>query len=355
MRVKGSRLAAAMALLMAFGYSAVCRANTITVTSLNDPSDEGFCTLHDAITAANSANNIGVNGCSGGNGNDTINFDVGSTITLAGTLPNIVHTLTIDGSGVSIAISGANHHLIFEVNSGANLTLNDLTLTDGKSGNGGAIYNDTGTLTVTNCTVSSNVSTADGAGLRNDGTATIVNSTFANNIADNDGGGIANVGTAALTVKSSTFFQNKGASVAAGNLFNSAFGAATLEGDIFVTATNDDNCQGNTAGITDGGYNISDDASCPFSGTSQNSTDAQLSSMGLADNGGPTETIALLSISPAIDQVPPASCTDANGDPLTTDQRGFTRPAAGQNDCDIGAFEGSIGNYAPVDYQPALR
>lgn len=191
MRVKGSRLVAAMALLMALGYSAVCRANTITVTSLNDPSDMGFCTLHDAITAANSANNIGVNGCSGGNGSDTINFDVSSTITLAAMLPNIVHTLTIDGSGQSITISGANHHRIFEVNSSANLTLNDLTLTGANSGNGGAIDNEMGTLTLTNCTVSNNTSTTEGAGLyNNNGTATIVNSTFANNIASNDGGGI---------------------------------------------------------------------------------------------------------------------------------------------------------------------
>jgi hypothetical protein len=57
MRVKESRLLAAMALLLALGHSAVCYANTITVTSLNDPSDIGYCTLHDAITAANSANN----------------------------------------------------------------------------------------------------------------------------------------------------------------------------------------------------------------------------------------------------------------------------------------------------------
>ena len=50
----------ALTMLLTLGSSAVSLANTITVTSLNDPSDEGFCTLHDAIVSANSANNIGV-------------------------------------------------------------------------------------------------------------------------------------------------------------------------------------------------------------------------------------------------------------------------------------------------------
>ena len=49
----------------------------------------------------------------------------------------------------------------------------------------------------------------------------------------------------------------------------------------------------------------------------------------LADYGGPTQTHSLLPGSPAIDAVPPESCT------LETDQRGEPRLAA----CDIGAFE----------------
>ena len=56
----------------------------------------------------------------------------------------------------------------------------------------------------------------------------------------------------------------------------------------------------------------------------------------LQDNGGPTETCALLPDSPAIDAGDNATC-------LTTDQRGATRPvdgdASGAPDCDIGAFE----------------
>src|SRR5262249_3396311 len=55
----------------------------------------------------------------------------------------------------------------------------------------------------------------------------------------------------------------------------------------------------------------------------------------LQNNGGPTQTHALLPSSPAIGGGDPSGCY-AMGSLLTTDQRGFPRPAAG---CDIGAFE----------------
>jgi hypothetical protein len=56
----------------------------------------------------------------------------------------------------------------------------------------------------------------------------------------------------------------------------------------------------------------------------------------LQDNGGPTMTHALLPGSVAIDHVPASMCLDENGDPLTTDQRGFPRD---DSMCDVGAFE----------------
>jgi hypothetical protein len=57
----------------------------------------------------------------------------------------------------------------------------------------------------------------------------------------------------------------------------------------------------------------------------------------LQDNGGPTMTYALLPGSVAIDRIPEAMCVDADGDPLTTDQRGEPRPGGAM--CDVGAFE----------------
>jgi hypothetical protein len=60
----------------------------------------------------------------------------------------------------------------------------------------------------------------------------------------------------------------------------------------------------------------------------------------LGNYGGPTQTIPLLSGSPAIDAGNPGGCTDGNGHLLKTDQRG--KPRHDKEDtsgCDIGAFE----------------
>ena len=57
----------------------------------------------------------------------------------------------------------------------------------------------------------------------------------------------------------------------------------------------------------------------------------------LADNGGPTETHALVEGSVAIDVIPAEDCVDADDQPLTTDQRGYPRPVG--DGCDVGAFE----------------
>ena len=59
----------------------------------------------------------------------------------------------------------------------------------------------------------------------------------------------------------------------------------------------------------------------------------------LQNNGGPTETHALLPGSVAIDQIPEADCVDEDGEPLITDQRGELRPAGAESKCDVGAFE----------------
>jgi hypothetical protein len=89
-------------------------------------------------------------------------------------------------------------------------------------------------------------------------------------------------------------------------------------------------------------YNISDDNSCGFTATgSRNNTNPGLSSDGLVNNGGPTQTISLAPGSPAIDAIPVADCTDQSSPPkpITTDQRGMPRPDYGEFVCDIGAYE----------------
>ena len=99
---------------------------------------------------------------------------------------------------------------------------------------------------------------------------------------------------------------------------------------------------GGQSGITSNGYNIEspgDTCSLNLPTDSVNVSAADLSLRPLADNGGATETRALLPGSVAIDVIPEAACTDADGEPLTTDQRGERRPEADSSMCDVGAFE----------------
>jgi hypothetical protein len=63
----------------------------------------------------------------------------------------------------------------------------------------------------------------------------------------------------------------------------------------------------------------------------------------LQNNGGPTQTHALVAGSPAIDAGDPDGCRDSVKALLRTDQRGFARHADGNKDgtirCDTGAYE----------------
>jgi hypothetical protein len=141
-----------------------------------------------------------------------------------------------------------------------------------------------------------------------EGTFTVINSTFSGNSASNDGGGI----------------------------FNGGGSTTTLKNTIVANSTHGKNCVNRQGKITDGGYNIEDGTSCGFSAAKNSlpSTNPKLASS-LADNGGPTKTIALLTGSPAINAIPQG--TNGCGTQITTDHRGVKRPQG--NRCDIGAFE----------------
>jgi hypothetical protein len=95
--------------------------------------------------------------------------------------------------------------------------------------------------------------------------------------------------------------------------------------------------------ITDAGYNLVEDGSCITDATSF-SGDPLLGD--LADNGGPTQTHALLTGSPAIDAGPPTDGDPIACPPPDTDQRGVSRPQGSA--CDIGAFELESTNSPPT-------
>ena len=112
-------------------------------------------------------------------------------------------------------------------------------------------------------------------------------------------------------------------------------GTATLQNTI-VANNSAGNCFNS---VTSNGYNLSSDGSCDFDGPGDlNNTNPMLGP--LQNNGGPTQTMALLPGSPAIDAGNPTGCTDNLGHLLKTDQRGDPRPnIEDTGGCDMGAYE----------------
>ena len=216
------------------------------------------------------------------------------------------------------------------------------------SGNsGGGVYNAYGTVTVTASTLSGN----SGSGIFNSGMVTVTAST----LSGNSGGAIFNClypgyfGTA--TVTDSTLSGNSG--INGGGIFNDygmvTITASTLSGNYAnfgggiyqvhgVFQIRNTIVAGNSAGVgpdldgalTSLGHNLigDTDGGSGFDATDLLNTDPRLGP--LQHNGGPTETMALLLGSPAID-------AGDNTDAPPTDQRGAPRIFNGT--IDIGAYE----------------
>jgi CSLREA domain-containing protein len=317
------------------GGSAAVAGTTIEVnTDADESNTDGECSLREAILAADT--NLTVDGCAAGSSSerDAIHFALGekARITLGSLLPDITNPsgLTINGQKAKIKVSGDDSWSVLFVRSGAKLNLNHLTVADGKdSGAGGGLLNDGGEVKVRNSTFSGNSSQRFGGGIANFGALEVTNSTFSGNSAPN-GGGISNGFRATLEVTNSTFSGNS-ATQSGGGIINE--GSTTLKNTIVANSTQGGNCVGP---ITDAGYNIEDGTSCGFdpNNNSMPSTEPLLADS-LANNGGPTKTIALLEGSPALNAIPNA--TNGCGTQITTDQRGVSRPQG--SGCDIGAFE----------------
>ncbi len=339
-------------------------------TKVDESNTDGDCSLREAIEAANT--NAKVDRCKAGSATeqDAIQFALGKkakTIVLGTTLPVITDPsgLRINGREASITISGNEQVRVFEVAAGAQLALSKLTVADGlSSGNGGGLLNNGtvkvgkttfsnnsanfgggilnnsgGTLTVTDSTLSTNSAGVNGAGIYNQSggsTLRVTNSTFSENSAGETGGGIFN-NQATLTVTNSTFSENSAGDTGRG-IFNSG-GPVILRNTILANRTSGGNiCTGT---IADGGYNIDTDGTCvEESVTTSQTTDPRLDPDGLQNNGGPTQTIALMKGSPAINAIPKGENGCATE--IKTDQRGVSRPQG--SGCDIGAFERRVRN-----------
>lgn len=175
------------------------------------------------------------------------------------------------------------------------------------------------TTTVDSSTIVGNTS----HGVWTDGTTVVTNST----ITGNSGSGALVGATGSFSASSSTISGNS-----LDGIDNSA-GTATLFGTIVA-----DNAGGScAAAVVDNGFNLDylagETDPCGLSSAFSDVVEANPNLGPLQDNGGSTQTEAIVPGSPAYHAVVATSCPP-------TDQRGVGRPQpAGASFCDIGAFE----------------
>ena len=144
------------------------------------------CSLTHAITAANSDEATG--DCPAGSGADTITLT--GNVTLTAPLPVIESDITIEGNGYTI--SGNERHQIFWVEVDGALTIQNMTLADGRGADDDDLFDEDLLI---------------GGAIVNWGILTINESVLTGNSAD-WGGAILNLGAASVTINDSTFIYN---------------------------------------------------------------------------------------------------------------------------------------------------
>jgi hypothetical protein len=371
----------ALALVLASGLVAAAPASATVVTNT---ADSGAGSLRQAVIDTPPGGAV------------TFDASVTGTITFTTGAVPIAKNLTIDGPGARVlSLSGNNASRIFEISGSAVVTINRLTLTNGQSPNaaseaggailangasltlqdsailnsragpapggatGGAINHSGGSLTIRRSLVAGNKAeggpggTALGGGIEAaTGGLTLENSTVTGNSATStqtaEGGGIDNYGN--LTILNSTIAFNSvdgGTLERAGGVFSNwdapptrSFQANIIASNAVVggagAASHDCDSNGAAPAIPGSDNVIGTPSGCSITGTNNSLTTPAPGLTPLANNGGPTDTVALTPTSPALDHVAPAACP-----PPATDQRGFPRPMG--TACESGAWEAQIG------------
>jgi len=205
-----------------------------------------------------------------------------------------VYDTRINGNTAAVSGGGVFNNGIMNVNRS--------TIDHNQAKSGGGIEHFGGNLHLTNDTLSSNTASDNGGGLYNEASAILTNVTLNLNTTSDPGNG--------------------------GNIFNDN-AQLSIGNSIVAHSVAAGNCGTNGGFLNSLGHNLDDDNTCGFGATGDiTSADPLLSP--LQDNGGATQTHALLSGSPAIDKGDDTACP-------ATDQRGVARPQGAA--CDIGAYE----------------
>jgi hypothetical protein len=275
-------------------------------------------------------------------------------------LPNLNNNLTINGPGANLLTvqrsNAAPNFSVFIVTA-TNVSLAGLTISGGNATGGAGIFNSsTGTLNITGCSVSGNSSLSGGGGVTNTttGTLNITGSTISGNTAAGNGGGIANA-TGTINIINSTISGNSAAGDAGGVDVNNA-GVVNVTNSTITNnrADSDGNATGSGGGTSSGGGTLALRNSIVagnFIGASPATTASDIANIGgtidpassfnligtggsggltngvnnnqvgvadpklgpLVNNGGATQTHALLTGSPALDAATDVPLTTLNG------------------------------------------
>jgi hypothetical protein len=411
-----------LALLVAYGAATTPTVHAAVIWA--EPTDtsvdpgNGICSLAEAIRNANADADSSGGDCAAGSGPDVIELEPDAAYILTASLESISTEITINGHMAIIERDQqAPSFGIFRVTyQRGDLTLNDLTIRNGRASYGAGIYSDRSRLlTLNNCivtgnsadlppgqgggvfafnatvfvndsdisgnsarvaagifssnavfnntTISNNTAIDEAGGIwgstvwLNNSTVSgnvagygagvygreifLTNSTVSGNVANRFGGGGLYL-TGAQSILSNTTVADNIATSAGGNaIVVTRFATAVLRNSILMSQSPLPNCLSYGGTITSHGYNMNSDGTCNL--TQWTDTPNTDSLMGpLANNGGATQTHALLPGSPAIDA---GSCIDQGGNPVVIDQRGVGRPQGAG--CDMGAFELESSNAPP--------
>ncbi|MCP5468598.1 MAG: DUF4215 domain-containing protein [Deltaproteobacteria bacterium] len=367
--------------------SSIGLAKTFTVNSLEDINDKtpgdgkceiagtGECTLRAAISESNalagadkiilSSGTYPITGAMGDDLNQEGDLDITDDLTIEGEgaretilsrqgQGRIIHSLEGDLNLLNLAIEGGS--LPADTGNGAGIlnekdslyinhcrVFNNINNDQVGTYNGGGIYSSKGNVTIENSTISNNKVLSSGGGIFIfDGVFVLQGSTISSNESNSNGAGLLVSSTGNSFINYNTIVLNKG-----GNQGGGIYTALPipLKGNLIALNENGENddisesdCSGN---LVLEGYNLVG-IGCFFNpppkvtdiiGETHDPIDPLIGP--LQDNGGPTDTHALLAGSRALSNGDPENCPEF-------DQRGFAR--AEGDGCDIGAFQTICGD-----------